>query len=197
MNFYEYFYPGSQNPEDVEVLVSVLHAYRGTKCRFLETGVLTGQTARGVRAICDEFKIDLEYYGIDVLSPETHNKPREPFPGATFIQGDSAECAHLVPKNLDVALLDSCHCLNHVILETHLYGSKIVDRGFLVYHDTNPDTEQTMRDPHGPDTKEFHNSVIAAWKMMNFPFPPWEFYNKNLPVPGRKFGGMTAFRKRR
>jgi cephalosporin hydroxylase len=197
MNFYDHFYPGSQHPEDVEVLVLVLKNFLSRPCRLLEIGVLTGQTARGLKNICEHFDIELEYWGIDVLSPETHNQPRKPFPGAHFVQGDSAESAHLVPDSFDVVISDSCHCLNHVILETHLYGSKVVSGGFIIYHDTNPAIQQTMRDPHGPDVPAFYNSVLAAFTMMNFPFPPWALYEKSLPVPGRKFGGMTAFQKSR
>lgn len=194
---FDNYYAGSQNPEDVEVLESVLKLYAGKPCRFLEIGVLTGQTARGIKQFCDENGIALEYWGIDPVSPETHNQPREPFPGAHFVQGDSAEVFHLVPKELDVVLSDGCHCVNHVILETVHYGGRVNPNGFMLFHDTSPAIQQAMRDPHGPDIPEFYNSVLAAHAVIGFPQTgnwPWR-HRKESRGRGRVWGGMTAYQK--
>jgi len=191
---YENFYAGSQNPEDVEILESVLKLYSGRSCRFLEIGVLTGQTARGIKQFCDENGVALDYWGIDPVSPEKYDKPREPFQGAHFIQGDSAESFHLVPENLDVVLSDGCHCVNHVILETLHYGAKVDENGFMLFHDTNPAIQQTMRDPHGSDIPQFYNSVLEAHRILEFPRYPWSFYG-HRSESGRPWGGITAYRK--
>lgn len=197
---FEHYYAGSQNPEDVEVLESVLKLYAGKPCRFLEIGVLNGQTARGVKQFCDENKIALEYWGIDINGPEFHGQPNPPFAGANFIKGDSAEVFHLVPEELDVVLSDGCHCINHVILETLHYGKKVVRGGFMLFHDTSPSIQQTMRDPHGPNIPEFHNSVEVAHGLMEFPNIHWRWHQAStdhVPVERRNWGGMIAYRKGR
>lgn len=192
---FEHYYAGSQNPEDVEILESVLKSYSGKPCRFLEIGVLTGQTARGIKQFCDENKVALEYWGIDPVSPETHNQPREPFPGAHFVQGDSVESFHLVPLDLDIVLCDGCHCINHVMLETIHYGDRTVNGGWLLFHDTNECIQHTMRDPHGPDISQFYNSVNRAHELLKFPFYPWRRRMETTDNHLRKWGGMSAFRK--
>lgn len=192
---FEHYYAGSQNPEDVEILESVLKLYAGQSCRFVEIGVLTGQTARGIKQFCDQNGVALEYWGIDPVSPEAHGKPREPFPGAHFIQGDSIESFHLLPKlGFDVVLVDGCHCLNHVILDTYHYEGRVFkDGGWMLFHDTNPAIQQTMKDPHGPNIPQFYNSVRAAHEMIAFPFWPWKLRMETPANPLRKWGGMTAY----
>lgn len=193
---YEHYHKESQHPEDVEVLEWALGHYKGQPCRFLEIGVLNGQTARGIKQFCDENKIELEYWGIDPVSPEKWGCPREPFPGANFIQGDSAESFHLAEGPFEVALIDGCHCVNHVILDTIHYGAKVAYGGYLLFHDTNPEIQNTMRDPHGPDIWQFHNSVLEALTMIRFPTELWHYAKDSDHVEGRKWGGMTCFRKR-
>lgn len=192
---FEHYYAGSQNPEDVEILESVLKLYAGQTCRFVEIGVLTGQTARGIKQFCDENGVALEYWGIDPVSPEHYHQPREPFPGAHFIQGDSAESFHLVPPRVDVVLCDGCHCINHVILETIHYGSRVVSGGSMLFHDTNSLIQQKMRDPHGPDIPQFYNSVLAAHQLLRFPFSPWRLVSSTIMRLDRNWGGMTAYSK--
>lgn len=193
---FEHYYSGSQNPEDVEVLESVLKLYSGMPCRFVEIGVLTGQTARGIKRFCDEHGIVLEYWGIDSVSPETHNQPREPFPGANFVQGDSVESFHIPLPPFDVVLVDGCHCINHVMLETIHYGSRVKEGGWMLFHDTNPLIQHSMREPHGPDISQFYNSVERAHELLGFPdIYPWALLLNTLPRPDRKWGGMKAYRK--
>lgn len=197
MNFYEHFYPGSQHPEDVEVLVNVMHEYQLKRCELLEIGVLTGQTARGLKCVADEFGTDLIYTGIDPVSPETHNKPRIPFPGAEFIQMDSLEAYHILfPRMFDVVICDGCHCFNHVVMETLLYGSMVKPGGWMVFHDTNPAIQQTMKDPHGPPIPAFCNSVLAAHSFLNFPTPGWKKVYESQYGKDRQWGGFIAYRKR-
>lgn len=192
---FEHYYAGSQNPEDVEILESVLKLYAGKPCRFVEIGVLTGQTARGIKQFCDENGVALDYWGIDPVGPEKYNQPRIPFPGAHFIQGDSAESFHVPPPPLDVVLCDGCHCINHVMLETIHFGSRVENGGWMLFHDTNLFIQQSMRDPHGPDISQFYNSVIRAHELLRFPFYPWRLIRETLDRPDRKWGGMKAYRK--
>lgn len=197
-DYTELFYKGSQTPADAKVIVDVLHEYQLRPVSLVEVGILTGQTARGIKAICDDFGIQLDYYGVDPVSPETHNYPRIPFPGATFIQRDSLEAVHSFhPGSLDIVISDGCHCLNHVMLETILFSDKVKPGGWMLFHDTQDDIQGTMRDPHGPDVPEFYNSVNAAHKRLNFPLgPQWNWKQVyRSQTPGHPWGGMTAFKK--
>lgn len=195
MNFYEHFYPGSQHPEDVDVLVNVMHEYQLEPCRLIEIGVLTGQTARGLKRIADEFGTSLMYTGVDPVSPTFHNFPREPFPGAVFMQMDSLEAFHVLAGKFDVVISDGCHCFNHVVMETLLYGSIILPGGWMIFHDTNPKIQQTMRDPHGPHVAAFHNSVRAAHDFLGFPNKNWRKVYESVYGEGRLWGGFIAYQK--
>ena len=181
---------GAQQPEDIEVLEMVLSRYRGTLMRFVEIGIHVGSTARGIKEYCDLNRVHLEYWGIDPVVPD----PNPPFPGAHFIHGPSEESFHLAPDRIDVVLIDGCHCVNHVILDTYQYGARVMPGGFMLFHDVNPRIQHTMKDPHGPNIPQFYNSVLEAHLMIGFPFRNWkllaEKWNNDAP-----WGGMAAYQK--
>lgn len=183
---------GALTASDAMLLERILRLYSGSRVRFLEIGVHTGQTARGIREFCESIGARLEYWGID---SGVQNDGRPPFDGAHMVVADSAEAAHLVPDEFDVVLCDGCHCFNHVILDTVLYGEKVVDGGYILHHDTASHVQQTMPDPHGPRTPRFSNSVVDALRSIRWPFPEWEFSDESTEL-GTPWGGMTAHRKR-
>lgn len=184
---------GALTGKDVAVLESVMRVYAGKPCRFLEIGVHHGGTSRGVLQFMQQQNTHLEYWGIDNGShPEGFQGA--PFSGANFLNGDSAEVYHLIPDHLDIVLVDGCHCINHVVLDTLHYGFKTNPNGFLVFHDTAKHVQRTMKDPHGPNIPDFHNSVLAAHALMGFPSPGWVLW-KEMFEPGHPWGGMTAYRK--
>lgn len=183
---------GSQTDVDVDLIFRTLAlAINGNSLRFLEVGVFGGDTARGVKDWCERNTLRLEYWGIDNAA-QGANIP--PFSEASYILGDSAEVFHLVPYGLDAVLIDGCHCANHVILDTIHYGSRVRSGGYLIFHDTSPEIQYTMKDPHGPNIPEFHNSVLLAHKLMCWPLPGWaeEFSGYKLGAP---WGGVTVYRK--
>lgn len=182
---------GALTNDDIGVLEAVMWLYRDGLMRFLEIGVHTGTTARGIRDFCQANKITLEYWGLD---SGVQNDGKPPFEGAKMVVGDSAECAHLLPPVLDIVLCDGCHCFNHVILDTVLYGEKVITGGFILHHDTAPQIQQTMRDPHGPPTPRFHNSVVDALRAIHFPFPDWSLYLEACDGLAPS-GGMSAHQK--
>jgi hypothetical protein len=179
---------GSITTIDIRILESAISNYRGGKMRFLEIGVHSGETARGVLDYCNANQISIEYWGIDP------NKPEGLFSGANFVQGDSAESFHLIPDELDVVMVDGCHCINHVMLDIIHYQKKVVPGGFMLFHDTGPHLQQTMKDPHGPNIPEFHNSVNAAMELIRFPWSQWSHYASEFD-PASTIGGMACYRK--
>jgi hypothetical protein len=182
---------GSMTRTDMDVMDEVLTQFSNRPVMFLEVGFNEGNTSRGILAKCREQNTILNYWGID--SGAICN-PKLPFPEAKIIIGDSAEVFHLAPCDFDVVFIDGCHCMNHVIMDTVHYGSKVKSGGYLMFHDTSPELQHTMRQTHGPDIPEFYSSVITAHKAMHFPFPGWTLvYDKY--EPGAKIGGMRVFRK--
>lgn len=186
----------SQRPSDALLILKALnsismHTERPDKIKFLEVGTFGGSTAQGVRDYCVSEDVGLEYWGIDNRA-QIHSE--SPFPEAHFVVGDSAESFHLIPDGFSIVLLDGCHCINHVILDTLHYGKKVRVGGLLLFHDTNKECQQTMRDPHGPDIPEFHNSVLAAHALMGFPSKEWAFWDES-EEQGAPFGGIRAYRK--
>jgi hypothetical protein len=184
---------GALTKTDAFALECVLSHYAGKPCRLLEIGVHGGDTARGIRDFMAAQGSVLEYWGMDNGSHPDH-LTLKPFPEANFINGDSAESFHLVPDKLDVVLVDGCHCFNHVVLDTLHYGERVVPGGLLLFHDITPLAQQTMRDPHGPDIPEFHNSVLEAHRRMGFPFDNWT--EQAFAFDGEaKWGGMAVYQK--
>lgn len=175
---------------DAQIIEDVLSQFK-ERVKLLEVGFHTGETSRNIKQWCDDHCLTLEYWGID-NGAQSDCQP--PFPDANTIKGDSAEVFHQIPFDLDVAFIDGCHCGNHVILDTIHYGARVKWGGFMIFHDTSPELQQTMRDPHGPATPWFHNSVVAAHELMKFPTAEWSLWKSGYQA-GRKIGGVTVYQK--
>lgn len=189
----------SQTATDIEIIEEVLAKATAAQqhIRFLEVGTYRGDTSCEIQRWCCEHKKKLEFWGIDAgKHPEFNylNQPPIPFIEANMVYGDSAEVFRRIPYELDVALIDGCHCVNHVILDTIHYGDRIKVGGFMMFHDTAWHVQQTMRDPHGPDIPEFYNSVLRAHTLMRFPFKNWELFAEGFDKDA-KWGGITCYQK--
>lgn len=190
----------SQTKIDAEIIEEVLAmaANENDHITVLEIGTYNGDTSREIKRWCDERAVVLEFWGVEAgWHPDLAGKSKIPtaFPGANMVFGDSAEVFHRIPFGFDVVLIDGCHCVNHVILDTIHYGDRVVPGGFMMFHDTAPHIQQTMRDPHGPEIPEFYNSVNKAHLLMGFPNKNWEI-NKWGYDPTAAWGGIIAYRKR-
>ncbi len=108
--------------------------------------------------------------------------------------GDSAEVFHLVPDELDVVIVDGAHSRNHVILDTFNYAPKVVAGGFILFHDTSPEIQHTMREAYGPDIPQFYNSVNEALVLMEWPHPDWAVFAAEYE-PGEKHGGFVVYQR--
>lgn len=189
----------SQTKIDAQIIEQVLTAASNNldNIAVLEVGTYTGDTSREIRRWCSEHGKKLEFWGIEACwHPDLIAQANRPitFPGAKMVWGDSAEVYHHIPFGLDVVLIDGCHCINHVILDTIHYGTRVKLGGFMMFHDTAPHIQKTMRDPHGPDIHDFYNSVNAAHIQMGFPFSNWELFNEAFD-PNAAWGGIRAYRR--
>lgn len=191
----------SQTKTDAETILQVCEeaSRNGPDLKFLEIGIFGGATARGIKDWCDRNHIELNYWGIDNSSHPGFGgklKLTHPFDGAKVIDRDSAEAFVLVPDGFDVIFCDGCHCFNHVVLETIHYSKKVRAGGFLMFHDTNPAIQQTMKDPHGPEDLLFYNSVNLAHKELGWPWKGWQWWASRCDALA-KFGGISVYQKLR
>ena len=158
---------------------------------FLEIGTYRGGTARAVLKWCQDRGIGLNYWGVD---NGALGSAEAPFVGANFVKGDSIEVFRHIPDSFDLVFIDGDHGGNHVILETLLYGKKVRSGGIMLFHDTAPHIQQTMREAVGPDHPWFYNSVNAAHELMGFPSAGWKLF-VSVYDPLSNIGGMTAYTK--
>lgn len=168
---------------------------RKNHVRFLEIGGYNGDTARGAKRFVESKGGTLEYWGIDPGFVLHHVDL--PFEGAHMIEGRSEWSFHLVPDGLDVVFVDGDHSRNAVILDTFNYECKVGKGGFMLYHDTNPQSQGTGYEYEGPPhIPEFGIAVREAWAMMGWPWEPWELFMEKFPTDHHQ-NGMTAFKRTR
>jgi len=183
---------GAITPNDAALLEALVMRFKGRILRFLEIGTHEGNTARGVKELCDRdgISIDLRYYGIDArdLPP--------PFDGAWQISGRSEEAWEFIPGNMDIVFVDGCHCINHVILDVVHYSAKVVVGGYMVFHDTDPQVQGVQTNPwvHKGDGPIYRTAVLAALEKLGWPNERWQL-DLTASDPQSDIGGMMAFRR--
>lgn len=183
---------GALTVEDGEALkTTLLSASTRKHLKFLEIGMHSGATARGIKAFLEANGCSLEYWSID---PGYLCEINPPFPGANTIKGLSDEVYETIPEDFDIIFIDGCHCRNHVILDTYNYHTKVKVGGFLMFHDCSPSAQGKDPQYHGPRTPAFCIDVLRGLDEMGFPWPGWtlfvEKFNVSLP-----FGGIRSYLK--
>jgi hypothetical protein len=182
---------GEMTLVDCDVMEGCLKVMATDRLKFLEIGTYRGGTARAVKEWCMGRNVDLEYWGVD---NGALGSAESPFYEANFIKGDSIEVFNQIPDDFDLVFIDGDHGGNHVVLETLIYGKKVRPGGIMLFHDTAPHVQQTMREAVGPDHPWFYNSVIAAHQLMGFPSVGWKLFRTDYD-PSSRIGGMTAYLK--
>lgn len=184
---------GALTVEDGEVLKATLLEFCNLKLgvKFLEIGMHSGATARGIKRFLEANDCGLDYWAID---PGCLCKILDPFPGAHITKGASEEVYESIPDDFDVIFVDGCHCRNHVILDTFHYSRKVKPGGFLMFHDCSPSAQGKDPQYHGPRTPEFCIDVLRAFQEIGFPWPQWELFMEKFN-PDLPFGGVRSYRK--
>jgi hypothetical protein len=185
---------GMMVKEDEDVMDTTLAALLpNPKVRVLEIGTYSGDTARGMKRFLEAHGSSIEYWGIDP-SLVLHIETPPPFPGATMIREKSEEAFHLVPDDLHFVFVDGNHSRNSVILDIYNYSTKVVPGGFMVFHDTNPSAQGTGYEYSGPQIPQFGIAVLEAWKLIGWPWKPWQLFMTKYPLDSKQ-NGATAFRR--
>ena len=177
--------------EDVEVLEACLAVIdrenfeekmgpMSRPVRVLEIGMHDGGTARGIEKWLADVALRLDYTGIDPDDGTT--RPRYVPEGGRVIVGDSAEVFGRVTGTFDLVWVDGCHCFNHVVLDTLHYSHMVRPGGFICFHDVNPRGQGCAdKQPHGPDTPEFHLAVVDGLSAIAFPWAGWSLFMEKCP----------------
>lgn len=170
-------------------------ANQSNRLRFLEIGVFFGGTARGVKQWCDMAKVNLEYFGCDDFShPNFKQGIPKGWPFGDVIIGASWDVFHQFPDGMDIVFVDGNHSGNAVILDTALYAPKVRKGGFMIFHDTAPQVQQTMPEQNAPRHPWWNNSVNAAHELIGWPWKGWKLVADKYD-PESKFGGMRVYQK--
>jgi hypothetical protein len=197
---------GLLGPTDPTVIErTLLEVARVFKCdppfRVLEIGVCEGKTARGIKEFLDSYNIKFEYWGVD---NQRDRSVELPFPGANLVIGDSTTEYHRIPNDkwFRWILIDGCHCVNHAMLDFLHYSPLLSSGGFILFHDTNPDTQGKLDyQGHGPkDNPDMYISTRKAMELLGLStgyLRGWSLVEDAIGKfnPNGVTGGITVFRK--
>ena len=100
--------------------------------KIIEIGVHRGDTARGIKSVCDKIGVKLQYTGID----SEHDMPiADPFPGARVVRKPSNEAVWDI-ESAHIIIVDGCHNLKMTALDFLLYKDFVLPKGLMIFHDT-------------------------------------------------------------
>lgn len=186
----------SQTGTDRETILKICDlAKRGSRLRFLEVGVFYGSTANGILDWCQQNSIILDYFGCDDFShPNFAGAKVNVVPGGRVWDGASWDVFHQMPDDMDVVFIDGNHSGNAVILDTALYAPKVRRGGYLMFHDTAPQVQQTMPEQNAPNHPWWSNSVNAAHELIGWPWPGWVLVLDEFD-PSAATGGIRVYQK--
>ncbi len=178
----------------VEKSLQLLKDSFNDKCHInmLEIGVRDGSTSRAVDNQLR--KIGLKNYTYWAMDNEKDRHIKLPFSECNLVIGNSEESFDKVPQ-LHWVFIDACHCANHIMLDFLNYGYKVVEGGFLLFHDTSPSAQGNHYQKHGPKTPDFCIATQRAFiKLDIFNRLDWELVSNEYDET-REFGGIAIFRK--
>ena len=184
---------GMMFEEDCDVMDAALSELcPKAEVRVCEIGTYSGHTARGMKKFLEDRGSTIRYWGVEP-SLLLHDECPDPFPGAVMIRAKSEEGFYLVPGLLDLVFVDGNHSRNGVILDTYNFFTKVVKGGFMLYHDTNPQSQRTGYEYSGPEIPEFGICVNEALELIGFPWEPWFLFMEKYPLDHHQ-NGMRAYR---
>lgn len=123
----------------------------------LELGVLPGDTARGIKNFYYNRHRDVVYHGVETAQCEP------PFEGALIFSGDSGRLQWRFPdKSMHLVFVDACNCFNHAIQHFYNFYEKVIDKGLLVFHNTDPAIQGIVKSKTYPEgnLQKYHTANI-------------------------------------
>ena len=110
-----------------------LLAEKNEQVRFLEIGVFSGDTARGIVRRCAEINLPLFAAGVDF---EQWRPNPTPSPEYRFYAGDSMDAWRGITEKFNFLFIDGCHCVNHAMCDFLNYSPLVSVGGYVLFHDT-------------------------------------------------------------
>jgi len=157
---------------------------------LLEIGIHKGRTARSIRNRLKKIGLtNYTYWAVDA------GNVNNPFEGCNLVRGTSEESFDQLP-DLHWVFIDGCHCVNHVMLDFLNYGHKVAKDGFLLFHDTGPNSQGNHYQNHGPKNPNFHIATLRAFSKLDiFNRKDWKHISSNYDVNNMEWGGVSIFQK--
>ena len=116
--------------------------------RFLEIGVFTGDTARGIARRSKEIGLPCTAAGVDFVQYNPNPPPDCPY---TYYAGDSMEQFRNVTGSYNFLFVDGCHCVVHASQDFLHYSPFVQVGGYALFHDTALPTDKFDQEPWPQD----------------------------------------------
>lgn len=139
---------GDMRPCEEEFMDGLLSAIKIQfgSVSFLEIGVLSGNTVRGVVHRCFDIDCPIKAAGVDFEQWRPNPTPCADY---QFYAGDSMDAWRDIRSyRANLLLIDGCHCVNHSMCDFLNYSPFVVQGGWVLFHDTAL--------PEGRDEQDLH-----------------------------------------
>lgn len=110
--------------------------------RFLEVGVSSGGTVRGVYRRANEIGCPARCAGVDFEQYRPNPTPADNY---TFYAGDSMDAWRKITGTFNLLLIDGCHCVVHSSQDFLHYSPFVEVGGYILLHDTALPTGQSAQ----------------------------------------------------
>lgn len=138
---------GFMRDVEEELIDSLLHTikHKFGIIKFLEIGVFSGGTVRGVYRRAKEIECPVKCAGVDF---ESYRPNPTPDPEYKFYAGDSMDAWREIPidTQYNMLLVDGCHCVNHAMCDFLNYSPFVENCGYVLFHDTALPTSLGMKE---------------------------------------------------
>ena len=169
-----------------QALTSVFEVYK--KINIIEVGCRDLRTGKAMISICKDNDINYNYYGIDLTSYKTDLLDNM---NLVLHNANDPNILEKLPGKFHFVLIDACHCEECVKKQMEIYLNRIVISGFLVFHDTSDQFQNSgMPESHDP-TKDLYVRVRKVLDEINL-----ENNGFKLIYDDRKsFYGITCYKR--
>lgn len=117
--------------------------------RFLEIGVFSADTVRGIYRRSQALGVPISAVGVDFEQYRPNPAPGDNY---RFHAGDSMEMwQHIKERNFNFLFVDGCHCVIHAMCDFLNYSPFVQVGGYCLFHDTALPTGQYDQEPWPQD----------------------------------------------
>lgn len=187
----------SKDIETIEKTLDLACEFKGV-LNTLEIGVFHGDTSRGIRDYLKNKGREISHTAID---NQRDFKMNSPFPECKFLIGNSYEVYTKVEPDKHFIFIDGNHSFPITMVDFLVYESKVVDGGYIAFHDTGkqikPFTDfQGIGDMADEDMYIACRKAVGHLGLLTNNYRGWELvfdeYDENFHT-----GGVLVIRKKK